>query len=147
MSDIYIELVEHLGDIIACEPVSRYLREKNPNKKIYWVVNKRFKDAIIANPYINGIIEVNDLYVADRFCEQKRQEGDEIVDLHFDGRIDEQTGHKHKNLSKITEEIIYQKETSLLSSFCQIAGLPALNEAPIFYLKTDDKTNEGGGGE
>ena len=51
--DIYIELVEHLGDIIACEPVSKYLREKYPNRKIYWVINEKYRDVIIANPYID----------------------------------------------------------------------------------------------
>lgn len=135
--DIYIELVEHLGDIIACEPVSKYLREKYPNRKIYWVINEKYRDVIIANPYIDGIINVGCLGEADAFCELKQADGNMIINLHYDGRLCSITGriHKNNNFSKIQEVNIFDNECSILNSFSQIAGLKPNNVAPTFYLQ------------
>ena len=80
MKNIYIELVEHLGDIIACEPVTRYLRAKNPDAKIFWIVKPQYRDVLVANSNIDGIVEVADMLEADKFCAEKRATGDEIVD-------------------------------------------------------------------
>lgn len=137
MNDIYIELVEHIGDIIACEPVSKFLREKNPDKKIYWVVKKNYKDVISANPYIDGIIEVDSLGEADSFCAKKRKNGDVIVDLHYDGRLCTKTGkiHKNENECPINMNNIFSDGRSILSGFSQIGGLEPLNDAPTFHLK------------
>lgn len=144
MDNIYIELTEHLGDIIACEPVSKYLREKNPDKKIYWVLNKKYKDVVVANPYIDGIEEVDNLSEADVFCERKRKEGDTIIDMHYDGRLCCATGrlHKNNNKSEIHEHNIFAKKRSILNSFSQIAGLEPIDEAPVFHLKEGLKLPE-----
>lgn len=137
MGDIYIELTEHLGDIIACEPVVRYLKEKKPDKKICWIINKKYKDVIIANPYIDNVIEVNNLYDADCICADKRKNGDEIIDMHYDGRICIEAGKIHTNLNgnKINEFNIFENNRSILQAFSQIAGLEELNEKPDFYLQ------------
>ena len=137
MNEIYINLVEHLGDIIACEPVSKFLRTKNPDKKIYWVLNKKYKDVVIANPYINGIIEVDNLAEADSFLQKKREEGSTILDLHYDGRTCSSTGKIHKNNIKsgINEANVFLNNSSILQSFSLVAGLEPLNEAPTFHLK------------
>ena len=40
---IYIGLTEHLGDIIAAEPILRYLRKKYPEAYITWFAKKRIQ--------------------------------------------------------------------------------------------------------
>ena len=45
---IAIGLVEHIGDIVACEPVVRHLRSIHPNAEISWVVNEGYRELIDA---------------------------------------------------------------------------------------------------
>lgn len=136
---IYIELVERLGDIVACEPVSKYLRQKYPDKKIYWVVKEAYKDIIAYNPYIDGIIEVDSLFEGDVFCDNKRNNGDIIIDLHCNGYICSKTKKSHKNYNNIhiTGKNIFSNGRSILNSFSQVAGIPPLDDSPEFHLKKD----------
>lgn len=139
MNDVYIELVERIGDIVACEPVSKYLRQKYPDKKIFWIVNKNYKDIVAYNPYIDGIIYVDSLFEADEFCNNKRNNGDIIINLHYDGYICSKTkkSHKNNNNSLITDKNIFSNGRSILNSFSQVAGLEPLDDAPEFHLKED----------
>ena len=57
---IVISLTEHIGDIIASEPISRYFKN-NFNNKIVWVVNKRYSDFVRHNPTIDHLICVDSM--------------------------------------------------------------------------------------
>lgn len=56
--NICIGLVEHLGDIVACEPVVRYLRQARPEARIFWCVRQAYADLVSHHPDLSGIIEV-----------------------------------------------------------------------------------------
>jgi len=58
-SRIVIGLIELIGDIIACEPVARYLKLNHPNDHLCWVVRPEFREIIDTNPYIDETITVD----------------------------------------------------------------------------------------
>ncbi|MBN1968747.1 MAG: glycosyltransferase family 9 protein [Candidatus Delongbacteria bacterium] len=49
-----------LGDIILATPVLDVLRDKYLGVRIHWIVNEKFKDAIINNPKIDKVITFTD---------------------------------------------------------------------------------------
>ncbi len=55
---IVINLTEHIGDIIASEPVSYHLRKLHPKAFIIWSVNKQYKELVLYNPNINAVMEL-----------------------------------------------------------------------------------------
>lgn len=131
---IAISRVEHIGDIIACEPVSRYVRQKYPEADIIWVVRKPYRELIENNPNIDKTLVVNCLtewmYLA------KTSLFDEILDLHVQCRVCPKCRKKLKKRtgnSKITLENYYNFG-NLLSVFCQSAGLPPLNRHPCIHI-------------
>ena len=48
-----------LGDIIQALPVIDYLRQKTPDAKIDWVVEKRFSELVQCHPYVNRTILID----------------------------------------------------------------------------------------
>ena len=77
---VVIGLVEHLGDIVACEPVARYVKAKYPGCKVSWVVNDTFRELVDYNPYIDATVTVECLTDWIKFT--KHQAYDRIIDLH-----------------------------------------------------------------
>ncbi len=53
---ILIGLIEHFGDIVACEPVARYLRAKYPTAHISWAVQQSYRALVDSNPNIDETI-------------------------------------------------------------------------------------------
>lgn len=56
---ILIVKTSSLGDVIQSFELLAYLREKFPDSKIDWVVEKRCSELLKRHPYINRIIEIN----------------------------------------------------------------------------------------
>ena len=131
---IAVGLVEHIGDIIACEPVARYLRKTHPNAEIAWVVKDQYRDLIDSNPYVDFTITVDCL--TDWIKMVGHNIFDHYVDLHINlmfcpcCRI---TLHKISGDTKISGEN-YFKYGSLLEAFTRGAGLHALTDAPVMYI-------------
>ncbi len=134
----YINLVESLGDIVACEPIVRYIKDTYKNIEIFWLVKEQYKDLLTANPYITSIIVVKSLYEADLLCAEKENSETLILNCHYDKRLCNVTGNVHRNTinSGITIDNIFTNR-SILEAFSMCAGLPALNIKPRFYLKSD----------
>ena len=135
--EYYILCIESLGDIIACEPIVRYIKKLDKDAKVNWIVEKKYREAIAFNPNINNIIKVDCLSDADIICNNLKMSSlNIIIDCHYDGRRCRKTGHIHHNsvLSGINEEN-YFNYGSLLEVFSLIAGLDKIADAPIFYLQ------------
>jgi heptosyltransferase III len=56
---IVITLAEHIGDIVACEPVSYHLRKLNPNAFIIWALNEKYEELVNYNPNINAVLKLS----------------------------------------------------------------------------------------
>lgn len=129
-----ISLLDRMGDIVAAEPVSRYMRHMNPEAYILWCVREPYRELIDSNPHIDQALpalcmtEWNHLTRSGLF--------DEIIDLHIEGRIclvcaqplSKTSGNTHVNFDN------YYHLGNLLSVFCQAAGLPVLDDAPRVYI-------------
>lgn len=140
---VAISLVEQLGDIVAAEPVARYLRKRAPGAHIVWFVRRPFASLLTSNPNVDEVVRVVCLSEWIRIA--KSVPFDETVDLHFHGR----TCHVCKELySKPTGDCgvtlsNYLDHGGLLPAFCRSAGLPELNEQPEAHIpqRTVDRVN------
>lgn len=54
-----ILLAEHLGDIVAAEPIIDELRLKHPKARIVWIVRDIYKDLLAHHPHIDQVIVEN----------------------------------------------------------------------------------------
>lgn len=132
-----IGLTEHLGDIVACEPVSRYVRRSYPNAEITWVTRQEYASLLSGNPHIDRVEVVECLTGWIRFL--KHGHFNVVVDLHVDGRICQSCRvplEKNKGDPAITGET-YFNYGSLLRAFSLGAGLPPLDETPEMYIPAD----------
>jgi len=81
---VAIALTEHLGDIVASEPIARRVRRQYPEACLFWCVRTPYKELLEYHPSINYPIAVHCLsewhYLA------TWNPFDRIVDLHFAGR-------------------------------------------------------------
>ena len=82
---IVVGLIEHLGDIVACEPVARYLKLNHPDGHLSWVVGPEYREIIDTNPYIDETVTVDCLTDWMKISAHGRY--DQVVDLHANYRI------------------------------------------------------------
>ena len=135
---LLIMLPEHLGDIIACEPVARYVRWKYPERPLYWVVEGKFSEIIRYNPFINGFIEVSSLKECLEIT-RALSGGQKIVNLMFNGRPDyfDKPRYFWHSRDRGIGFINYYVSDCLLSAMSQAAGLERLMIAPRFWERPD----------
>ncbi|KGR95451.1 MULTISPECIES: glycoside hydrolase family 99-like domain-containing protein [unclassified Burkholderia] len=131
---IVIGLVEHIGDIVACEPVARYLKTRYPECKLSWVVAEGYREIIDSNPYVDETIPVECL--TDWIKISRHGKYDQVVDLHVNYRVCshcriplvKQHGNPYINAYE------WLDHGALLEAFSIGAGLPKLSAAPRLYL-------------
>ncbi len=130
---IAIDLTEHFGDIVACEPVSRFIRRQNPKAYILWSVRKPYRELIDNNPHIDETLVIYCL--TEWILLSKYNFFDQIIELHINGRVCPVCkvpliNSREANISLDN----YYNFGSILSTFCQIAGLPMLDDQPAVYI-------------
>ena len=127
-------LLEHLGDIVACEPIVRCLKKMNPNSYIIWGVKKAYWELVENNPHIDVTILIHCL--SERLMLTNSGLFDEVIDLHFSDRycsLCRKPLKKDHRSSKINLKNYFQYG-SILSAMSQSAGLPALDDKPSVYI-------------
>lgn len=131
---VAVMLLEHLGDIVACEPIVRYLKEKYPQAFIVWGVKRAYRELIDSNPYIDMTLPIHCL--TERLMLTNSGLFDEVIDLHFSDRycsLCRNPLKKTKGASEINLTNYFQYG-SLLSAMSQSAGLPYIDEGPKVYI-------------
>lgn len=130
-----IFMEESLGDVVAMEPVPRFLKENWPNAKVLWIVDEKYSRVLSYNPFVDYVAKVKSLSDgAIVFQNLLKKRNFVPVNLHFNGRFCN-NGLCIKNPANpllSTENYFYYG--SLLESFSMAAGLPKLNSAPVFYI-------------
>ena len=53
---ILIGLLEHLGDVVACEPVVRHIKHEYPGATLVWAIMPNYRELIDSNPLIDETI-------------------------------------------------------------------------------------------
>lgn len=131
-----ISLVEHIGDIIACEPIARYFKEQDKDVKIIWIVNNKYRELLEYNPNVDKYITVDCLseWIYLKYFLQNLSKVT-LTDLHMPDRL---CSKFYLRLSNPNGKNItinnYYEHGALLNVISLIAGLPCLDLAPRMYL-------------
>lgn len=135
---LVIALTEHIGDIVAAEPIARYLKEKKISAGITWVINKKYKELLLNSPSISRIRTVTSL--TEWILLKRLFRRVELVDLHISGKVCEKHGWTLINLNSKNISIeTYFLKGNLLYCFSRTAGLDVNDKtAPKFYLTATD---------
>ncbi len=127
---VIINLLEHFGDIVACEPVARYVRRIQPNAFIFWSVRKPYRELLTHNSSIDEVLTVHCL--SEWMLLSKSGLFDELIDLQLQDKecpVCQRPFHKGVGNGEITIENYYNYG-NLLAAFCQSAGIPIIEDQP-----------------
>jgi ADP-heptose:LPS heptosyltransferase len=133
---IVIGLVEHMGDIVACEPICRYFKSKYEFCEITWVTQPKYNELIVSNPYIDKVVNVKCL--TEWIILSKHYEPDVIIcDLHINYRececcripLIKSTGNVHISIYN------WYDFGSLQKSFFLGAGIDIPEVTPQLYIQ------------
>lgn len=129
-----ILLIEHIGDIIACEPVIEQLKTSYPGAFVVWVVSPRHAALLTSHPKLDAIVYVQSLLSIERIV----QAGvfDVTVDLHVNGKVTELPERPYRKTSgnPAIDVDTYLLHGSLLQSFSESAGLIPRPASPAMYI-------------
>jgi heptosyltransferase-3 len=131
---IVISLLDRMGDVVAAEPVLRYVRGEYPDAYILWCVREPYRELIDSNPHVDRALPA--LCMTEWHHLTRSGLFDQIIDLHIEGRICrtcelrlvKTSGNRHVNFDN------YYQLGNLLSVFCQAADIPVLDDAPRVYI-------------
>ncbi|MCE6991356.1 glycosyltransferase family 9 protein [Dyadobacter sp. CY323] len=128
---IAIVRTEHFGDIIAAEPISRYVKSIYPDSYIVWFVKPVYHHLVEFNPSVNEVF--------DEFCATERKvlmDGgvfDDVFELQFrNNNHCPQCDVYYENPVALSRDITifnYFDYGNLLEVFAQTAGLIPVNSS------------------
>jgi ADP-heptose:LPS heptosyltransferase len=131
---VYVSLVEHVGDIIACEPVVRLVKRRWKGASVTWVASKKYSELVRYNPYLDSVLEVGCL--GEWVC-LKPKLVDPVFDLNVNQKVCPHCGIrliKEGSGSQVTSSN-WLDSGPLLPAFLTGAGLPPISDAPVFWKK------------
>ncbi len=130
---IIISQLMHMGDIVACEPVARQLREKSPGAYIIWCVDIRYKELVESNPHIQHVFSVQCMWEWSRLHESDLF--DSVIDLNVHERRCSRCNiqlYKHGAARAIRGGTQY-RYNSLQEAFTKGAGFEIIPDGPMVY--------------
>lgn len=129
-----ILLIEHIGDIIACEPIVEQMKTDHPTAFLVWVVKRQYAALLQSHPRVDAVVVVNSLLSVERVVESRIF--DVAVDLHVNSRPTEVRGRKYQKRSgdPAIDLETYIGKGSLLRSFSLAAGIEPRSAAPTMYV-------------
>jgi heptosyltransferase-3 len=133
---VIINLTEHIGDIVACEPVSGYIRNLYPKAYILWSVNRKYAELVRYNPNINEVLAISCLTewilikrMAGRFAR--------IFDMHIDAK--RCSVHRISSRNSLNKQLNHDNCLSygnLLKVATLASGIQDISDrAPRFYFR------------
>lgn len=132
---VAIILSEQMGDIIACEPVSREVRQRHPDAYILWVVKEPFADLVRYNPNLDGFLV--EKCPGERVQLLRSGIYDQFYNLHISHRkckyCPEDPVNPTADRIGLTFDNYYHRG-DLLYMFSQAAGLPPMTDEPRMYI-------------
>lgn len=146
--EVYVLCVESIGDVIACEPIARNVRGMSPRARITWIVRKGLEELVAFNPTIDAVLPVASLGEGEDICSEKRlMPNAVIVNCHMDGWRCMRTNRVFANPNNPEMNMdTYFFLTGILGAYSTAAGLPMLDDSPVFHLDPSLKTMEPAGG-
>lgn len=133
-------LFEHIGDIIACEPVSRYLKNEL-NSKVVWIVKDSYSELLTLFCAVDKVIKVKTL--SEVIYMKMFLHSSNVYNLHFDkARKCSKYNLILRNSNKTYTFANYYNHGSILETFSTVGNLPPLNSCPYLNLATNDRFPE-----
>lgn len=132
----YVLLPEAIGDLIACEPITRYLKSLRPDGIVKWLVRRPLAQTIETNGFISEIIPIDSLKEGVEICRAAEKGGSAIVLWCRLNRTQcRKTGFMFYNEVNPAIDISnYYSLGNLLEAFCRAAGIPPLKDSPRYEL-------------
>ena len=129
-----ILLVEHIGDIIACEPVIGRLRTEHPDATLVWVTRPTYRDLVNKHPLLDAVITVGSLAPIATIVRSGVL--DIAVDLHVNKKPTGIEGVIHEKAwgDPSVDCFNYFSQKSILRAFTAAAGLTPFRAAPTMYI-------------
>jgi len=129
-----ILLVEHIGDIIACEPVIGWVRRTVPEAFVVWVVRDVFRELLDHHPGVDVTLPVSSLALVAPIVRSKAF--DVCFDLHVNHKP---TGRKNLDHVKSwgdprVDGVSYFRYGTILRAFSTAAGIPGLSGAAQLHV-------------
>ncbi|MCS6852901.1 MAG: glycosyltransferase family 9 protein [Gemmataceae bacterium] len=127
-SRVLIALIEHLGDLVACQPVAREVRRQHPAAQIIWVVRPEYQELVCAFPEVDATLAVECLteWMVVKFL----GDYDRAIDLHLRERYCLRCRvplRKTIGDPRVTMET-YFDHGSLLQAMSKGAGIPITDD-------------------
>ena len=134
---IGILLTEHLGDIVACEPVIPWLKREHPDSFLIWLAMPAYAGLLRSHPQLDTVEEIGSLTA----CKHVIQAGvfDRFVDLNIHGKSCPVFQRDYfKSWGNADVDIKnYYFHGALLEAMTHGAGLRTLHEQPRLFLAPD----------
>jgi heptosyltransferase-3 len=129
-----IFLVEHIGDIVACEPVVGWARRAHPDACLVWVVKHEFRELLLSHPRLDAVLGVTSLAAVAPMI--RSGVFDESYDLHVNHKP---TGLKNlEHIKHWGEPRIdgsnYFGYGTILRAFSRGAGISVPGAAPQLHV-------------
>jgi heptosyltransferase III len=125
---VAIALIEHMGDIVAAEPIARLARRRFPGARIYWITRAPYASLPENYPEVDHIVITRCL--TEWMLLQSLGLFDVVWDLHIDGRICPCCEIPQVKSGMLPDEEDYFNYGALLDVHCICAGLPKLCDGP-----------------
>lgn len=134
---IGVLLAEHLGDIVAAEPIVEALHQKFPNAKIFWIAKKHFHMLLENHPGIFKVLEEKNIYASTLLT--RNNPFDHFYNLHINGTRSqpfyEPTFFNPASAALQLTVENYYTNSNLLQVFSKYADVEIRNDQPTLYVK------------
>lgn len=137
----FIYLIEHIGDIVACEPIIRTLSSNDT--KVFWIARKSYSSLFSNHPKLEGVIHSNcitEFIVASKFLLNPKL----IYNFHIEGKCCNTCGFRIKkdhNDKSITLENYYNFGPILVSFTKEQGSLVYTpHEQPNLHIRAGTQT-------
>lgn len=132
-----ILLIEHIGDIIACEPIIGRMRTDHPMGFIVWVARPEYAPLLASHPQLDAVVFADSLLSVEEIVESHIF--DVTLDLHVNGKPTQVAGlrYEKKTGDPAIDVKSYFDKGSLLSAFSLAAGLEPRPTASTMYLPSE----------
>ena len=132
-----ILLIEHIGDIVACEPVIAQVRASHPNAFVVWIVKPEFASLLANHPNLSAVVPVDSILAVEAIVDSRVF--DVTVDLHVNAKPTDVAGRLYRKTlgDPAIDTENYLGKGSLLRSFSLGAGIEPRSAAPTIYVPAD----------
>lgn len=133
---IGILLAEHMGDIVATEPILKAIHAKYPQARIYWIVKQAFAPILTDHPLIDQVVIEKSVLAS--ILLTRSHPFDVFMNLHMNELRDDPYFHVplYNPIAEqkgITIESYYQRG-NLLGAFSTLADLPIADDQPEIHI-------------